>query len=458
MTATTERFDFLPHWYPVSPLEDLDPSRPTAVPLLGRRFVVWKAGGGRIADEPFRVFLDLCPHRLAPLSEGRVDPATGRLMCSYHGWQFDGEGLCRRIPQAAPAEPADDQARQYCATTLPSRQAQGLLWIWPDAATAARAAGTPLPLSDRVDAAAGFVWSSVVRDLPYDWVTLVENVADPSHVPFAHHGVQGNRGRAFPIPMRMAETGRDLLEARVETPAMAITIRFQPPCLLEYRFDLARGGRMGLVTYCLPVAPGRSRIVAQFPRDFARWQMRLVPRWWDHVSNRNEVLDGDAVLLHLQERELEARRFQGDGAGWQAAYHLPTAADRLVVAFRRWHDRWGGPDWASWLGPGAAVGAGAGTAEVPALLSERLLDRYHQHTLLCSSCRGALRTIRRLQGLALLPALPALAVAALLPDALRLRLGLPLVLLALAGVVAAVALRWGLEPRFRYRPYDHTRR
>jgi hypothetical protein len=31
------------------------------------------------------------------------------------------------------------------------------------------------------------------RDLPYDFQTLVENVADPAHAPFAHHKVQGNR-------------------------------------------------------------------------------------------------------------------------------------------------------------------------------------------------------------------------------------------------------------------------
>lgn len=26
-----------------------------------------------------------------------------------------------------------------------------------------------------------------------DWQTLIENAADPSHVPFCHHGVQGDR-------------------------------------------------------------------------------------------------------------------------------------------------------------------------------------------------------------------------------------------------------------------------
>ena len=40
-----------------------------------------------------------CPHRLAPLSEGRIEPADGSLYCNYHGWRFDGQGACRGIPQ-----------------------------------------------------------------------------------------------------------------------------------------------------------------------------------------------------------------------------------------------------------------------------------------------------------------------------------------------------------------------
>jgi phenylpropionate dioxygenase-like ring-hydroxylating dioxygenase large terminal subunit len=35
--------------------------------------------------------------RLAPLSEGRIE--AGQLTCSYHGWRFNGEGQCTRVPQ-----------------------------------------------------------------------------------------------------------------------------------------------------------------------------------------------------------------------------------------------------------------------------------------------------------------------------------------------------------------------
>jgi len=56
-------FSWWNHWYPVSLIEDLDPSVPTPFQLLGRELVVWKDKQGE-----WRVFLDKCPHRLAPLS------------------------------------------------------------------------------------------------------------------------------------------------------------------------------------------------------------------------------------------------------------------------------------------------------------------------------------------------------------------------------------------------------
>lgn len=54
--------------------------------LLGDDLVVWKEP---LTGE-WRAFVDRCPHRWAPLSEGRVDQRTGRLQCVYHGWEFEG--------------------------------------------------------------------------------------------------------------------------------------------------------------------------------------------------------------------------------------------------------------------------------------------------------------------------------------------------------------------------------
>jgi len=53
-------------------------------------------------------------------------------------------------------------------------------------------------------------------DLEYDWQTLVENLADPSHVPFAHHGVQVAIAiRATPMPIEIVQSAPNLIEAIV---------------------------------------------------------------------------------------------------------------------------------------------------------------------------------------------------------------------------------------------------
>ena len=64
----TEQFNFFQHWYPLIPLEDLETQKPKPITLLGKRLVIWKP----TKSETYRVFLDQCPHRLAPLSEGRI--------------------------------------------------------------------------------------------------------------------------------------------------------------------------------------------------------------------------------------------------------------------------------------------------------------------------------------------------------------------------------------------------
>ena len=236
-------FNFFQHWYPLSPIEDIDPKRPTPVTLLGMRLVIWKPA----SSETYQVFLDQCPHRLAPLSEGRVDENTGNLMCSYHGWQFDCQGNCTHIPQAENQELITKNQTNFKVTSLPVRQENDLLWVWADVNSTEQAATTPLPLSPQIDASKGFVWSSYVRDLEYDWQTLLENIADPSHVPFTHHGVQGDRKLAAPLDIKVIESNRNLIQVNTKG-RLNTTITFQPPCHLEYAIQIGDSDKqLGLI-------------------------------------------------------------------------------------------------------------------------------------------------------------------------------------------------------------------
>ncbi|HAC64993.1 MAG TPA: pheophorbide a oxygenase, partial [Cyanothece sp. UBA12306] len=120
------QFNFFHHWYPLSPVEDLDPQRPTAVTLLGLKLVIWQ----QKSATNYQVFLDQCPHRLAPLSEGRIDEKTGQLMCSYHGWQFNQQGICTRIPQAEKPDLIEKNKDNFACRSFPCREANDLLWVW----------------------------------------------------------------------------------------------------------------------------------------------------------------------------------------------------------------------------------------------------------------------------------------------------------------------------------------
>ena len=437
-------FNFFHQWYPVSPVEDIDPKKPTAVTVLGIRLVIWKP---KTSD--YQVFIDKCPHRLAPLSEGRVDEKTGNLMCSYHGWEFDSQGTCTRIPQAEKPEVVTKNKKNLCAVSLPVRQENDLLWVWPDANSPHLAEETPLPLSPQIDASKGFVWSSYVRDLEYDWQTLVENVADPSHVPFTHHGVQGNREQAVPIPLKIIESTAKLIEANSEG-RFNTTITFEPPCRLEYTIRVGNEGKqLGLITYCIPTYPGKSRIVAQFSRNFAPALNKFIPRWWSHIKIRNQVIDGDMIILHQQEHFLQERQSE---ESWKTAYKLPTSADRLIFEFRNWFDKYS---------QGKLPWEKAGI-EVPqnSILKindnrQELLDRYTQHTLICSSCRKALKISQRLQVFCIGYFAIIISVVATLPDAFRIKLGLPLMLSGLFSLAAFAWLKFWLIPKFYFQDYLH---
>lgn len=62
------------------------------------------------------------------------------------------------------------------------------MWIWPDdSPTAFIDSSMVKPNGPAFDSRRTKVY---MRDLPYPIDGLIENVVDPSHVPYAHHGYQ----------------------------------------------------------------------------------------------------------------------------------------------------------------------------------------------------------------------------------------------------------------------------
>ena len=70
-----------------------------------------------------------CPHRLAKLSIGSIDREKGTLVCEYHGWCFNSEGKCSKIPMSTgkKAEKTACNSQRAQVKTYPTIVVQDLL-------------------------------------------------------------------------------------------------------------------------------------------------------------------------------------------------------------------------------------------------------------------------------------------------------------------------------------------
>ncbi|GAA0172321.1 oxygenase [Lithospermum erythrorhizon] len=185
--VSEEKFDWYDQWYPIMPLCDLDKRRPHGKKVMGIDVVAWWDKN----DEQWKVFDDRCPHRLAPLSEGRIDP-SGRLQCVYHGWCFGGAGDCKFIPQAPGDGPQVHTSKKACVGVYPSYVQNGILWFWPSTDAQYKhiiLEKKPPYVPELDDPSYTRPEEFLTRDLPYGYEVLIENLMDPSHAPYAHYTI-----------------------------------------------------------------------------------------------------------------------------------------------------------------------------------------------------------------------------------------------------------------------------
>lgn len=127
---------------------------------------------------------DVCPHRAAPLSSGRITPdAEPTVECPYHGWRFRArDGVCAMIP-ALSSEVAFD-ASKIRVRRFPLHEANGIIWVYWAESGGAEAPSTPPP-----DIGVPASWRPrvsvrVKAEGPFDETVI--GLVDPAHTPFVH--------------------------------------------------------------------------------------------------------------------------------------------------------------------------------------------------------------------------------------------------------------------------------
>lgn len=422
-------YEWHKQWYPVAVVSDLDRSSPNRLWLLNRSLAVWHDGHEWQCEEE-----ECCTCT--------ADEHDSQGLSASAGHELDDVG---RLPSEEPAPPRP-------APKFPVQVAQELLWIWGDngpTSSIESKVSKPETISQLEND--GFIGiAPYVRDVAYGYDTLVENVLDPGHLPFAHHKLQFRREMACPIPtiFQVDKTKKDGFCVNVEAYGFNWDIAFAPPALVSHDF-----GKFRLMTYCVPTKPGKSRIIMRFvfKKSFGTKLAAALPVL--HHLLANAVMDSDMYILHIQGRNL--RSAEKLNQSWEQAFYMPTTSDNEITEFRRWFHGRGGN--------GPEDQYGQRLIDVPQAIPRRdAMDRYEHHTRNCRICQKTLKQVVFLKNATKLCSVTLGVVLLLLMG----RTGLP-GLMAKKAVLMAIGMVLSLvfsiklqdaEAKFRYTDYFHWNR
>jgi phenylpropionate dioxygenase-like ring-hydroxylating dioxygenase large terminal subunit len=310
-------------WHPVAHAEELADGGPAQVWVAGEAWVVARLDGQLAA------FADQCPHRLAPLSAGRLTTSaadgSARLACAYHGWQYDAAGQCDLIPALGRQGNISKRARLRAAFGV--TEAYGLIWLAPQEPLSSLPAfpewdepGTTRARSRtvRTRASAG---------------QLVDNFLDAAHFPFVHaasFGVAGDGPLAAGDVVSSTDGRGRLVTGVFDTPyrdgGTVVTHRVIKTAGVSgsahVRLELP-GVTIGILLACQPEDAAATRVFKIVTRSDLGGDAAALDAF---VKEEDQILAEDLAILE---------RYRSGLLPLDPRAEVHSRADRLSVAWRR---------------------------------------------------------------------------------------------------------------------------
>jgi nitrite reductase/ring-hydroxylating ferredoxin subunit len=108
------------YWYPVAWSNQLKRGQVIPVTVWQTSIAVYRDTQGQV-----HAIENACPHKGVELHLGEVQ--GDRLVCPYHGWEFDGSGQCINIPYF----PSGQKLPCAFAPSFPVQDQYGIIWVFP---------------------------------------------------------------------------------------------------------------------------------------------------------------------------------------------------------------------------------------------------------------------------------------------------------------------------------------
>ncbi len=322
-------------WYFAALGSDLKPGKLQRYEIMGQPILLGRERSGKVY-----ALKDICPHRAAPLSAGKLtaDGAGGEAVeCPYHGWKFRTDGACASIPSLVSEQSMDISRIRVRA--YPAAESQGLVFVWMASGDGKDAEpDQPPPTFEGV---VGGVPKLVDRmDFEAHIDHAVVGLMDPAHGPYVHQqwwwrskSHQLEKAKAFEpreagfamarhSPSKNSRAYK-LLGGKPET-----EITFRLPGL---RWEHVRvGSRQVLSLTCLtPITESRTRITQILWSDhpvfgvlkpvIALGARIFLRQDGDMVNLQNQGLRYDPSLLWIDDADKQAKWYQALKREWAAA-------------------------------------------------------------------------------------------------------------------------------------------
>lgn len=164
------------NWYLAVPSKNLKKNKMLSLEIMGEPVLFFRKATGEVS-----AIRDICPHRGIPLKFGRV--VEDKVECPYHGWKFDGTGVCREIPSLTSDQKLDCTKIKIKSYFLIEQC--GAIWIFMGDSDFDKSLAPQPPIFSDLDPSVQPNLCDIVL-FPCHIDHAVIGLMDPAHGPYVH--------------------------------------------------------------------------------------------------------------------------------------------------------------------------------------------------------------------------------------------------------------------------------